>query len=55
MKTALEKYWSGKIKQEQLLETCHAVQANDWTLQAEAGIDRIGVDGTLYDQVNATA
>lgn len=51
MKTALESYWAGKIKQEQLLDTCHAVQANDWSLQAAAGISRIGVDGTLYDQV----
>lgn len=51
MKFALEKYWAGKLSQAELLEVSHATQANDWQLQADASISRVGVDGSLYDQV----
>jgi hypothetical protein len=51
MKFALEKYWSGKLSQAELLDVAHGTQANDWQLQADAGISRVGVDGSLYDQV----
>jgi 5-methyltetrahydropteroyltriglutamate--homocysteine methyltransferase len=51
MKTALEKYWSGKISQAELIDVSHTAQAIDWQLQADAGITRVGIDGTLYDQL----
>lgn len=51
MKSALEKYWAGKLSQDDLVATSHAVQAADWKLQAEAGVERVGIDGTLYDQI----
>ncbi|KAF6264914.1 hypothetical protein COO60DRAFT_1621541 [Scenedesmus sp. NREL 46B-D3] len=51
IKTALEAYWSGKLPQPELLSISADVQAADWKLQASAGITRIGIDGTLYDQV----
>jgi hypothetical protein len=51
IKTALEAYWSGKLTQPELLSIAADVQAADWELQAAAGITRIGIDGTLYDQV----
>jgi 5-methyltetrahydropteroyltriglutamate--homocysteine methyltransferase len=47
----LEAYWSGKLTQSELLSISADVQAADWELQAAAGITRIGIDGTLYDQV----
>jgi 5-methyltetrahydropteroyltriglutamate--homocysteine methyltransferase len=51
MKTALEKYWAGKLPQGDLIDVSHTTQAQDWQLQAAAGITRVGIDGTLYDQV----
>lgn len=51
MKVALERYWSGKITADQLMETSYDVQAEAWQLQASAGVTRVGIDGTLYDQV----
>lgn len=51
MKQALEKYWAGKIPQTQLIEVSHTTQSVDWRLQADAGITRVGIDGSLYDQV----
>lgn len=51
MKTALEKYWSGKITQAELIDVSHTTQAIGWQLQADAGISRVGIDGTLYDQL----
>lgn len=51
IKAALEAYWSGKLSQPELLSISAEVQAADWQLQASAGITRIGIDGTLYDQV----
>lgn len=51
MKTALEKYWKGGITEQELLDTAAQVQADAWRRQQAAGIDRIALDGTLYDQV----
>lgn len=48
---ALEKYWAGKLPQTELIHVSETTQAQDWQLQADAGITRVGVDGTLYDQV----
>ncbi|KAF8070897.1 5-methyltetrahydropteroyltriglutamate--homocysteine methyltransferase [Scenedesmus sp. PABB004] len=51
MKAALEAHWAGKLTAPQLLDVAHAVQAADWRAQAGGGVTRVGVDGTLYDQV----
>lgn len=51
MKKALEAHWSRGITSAELLEAASAVEAAAWRAQAEAGIDLIGLDGTLYDQV----
>jgi Cobalamin-independent synthase, N-terminal domain len=46
-------FWKKRISQEELLSTAAKVQADAWKTQADAGIDLIGLDGTLYDQVSA--
>lgn len=51
IKKALEAHWSGKITAAELLAAAADVEAAAWRAQAEAGIDLIGLDGTLYDQV----
>ena len=51
MKVALEKYWAGKLRESELLEVSESVQQADWQKQAAAGVTRVGIDGTLYDQV----
>jgi Cobalamin-independent synthase, N-terminal domain len=45
-------FWKKRISQEELLSTAAKVQADAWKAQADAGIDLIGLDGTLYDQVS---
>nr|BAU71146.1 METE; cobalamin-independent methionine synthase [Parachlorella kessleri] len=54
MKKALELYWANpaaKGAKETLLATAAEVEAQAWRCQAEAGVDLVGLDGTLYDQV----
>jgi 5-methyltetrahydropteroyltriglutamate--homocysteine methyltransferase len=51
LKSALEKYWGGGISESELLNVSNDVQAEAWAVQASAGLQRIGLDGTLYDQV----
>lgn len=51
MKKALEEYWSGGIDGATLLATAAAVDDGAWRAQAAAGIDLVGLDSTLYDQV----
>ena len=51
MKKALEAYWGGASSQGALLAAAHAVEADAWRCQQAAGIDRVGLDSTLYDQV----
>ena len=51
MKKALEAHWSGAITAAELLRVAADVEAAAWRAQTEAGIDLIGLDGTLYDQV----
>ena len=46
-------FWKKRISQEELLSTAAKVQADAWKVPADAGIDLIGLDGTLYDQVSA--
>lgn len=51
MKKALEDYWAGKSSEADLIATSHAVEAEAWATQAQAGIDLIALDGTYYDQI----
>lgn len=52
LKKANEAFWSGKIGREELLETGLKIRRENWTLQAEAGIDFIpSNDFSFYDQV----
>ncbi|MEO8892049.1 MAG: 5-methyltetrahydropteroyltriglutamate--homocysteine S-methyltransferase, partial [Coleofasciculaceae cyanobacterium] len=52
VKKALEAFWSGKLNAETLLQAVHEVEATNWKMQIEAGIERIGIgDTTLYDHV----
>lgn len=51
MKKALEAYWSGAIDGAALLASAGEVEAGAWRAQADVGIDRVGLDGTLYDQL----
>lgn len=47
----MRSFWKKRISQEELLSTAAKVQADAWKAQSAAGIDLIGLDGTLYDQV----
>jgi 5-methyltetrahydropteroyltriglutamate--homocysteine methyltransferase len=52
LKVALESYWSGNSKAEDLLKTAAALRARHWVLQQKAGIDHIpSNDFSLYDQM----
>jgi 5-methyltetrahydropteroyltriglutamate--homocysteine methyltransferase len=52
LKFALEKYWKKDIKSSELLSVAREVEESAWTLQVDAGIDRVTVgDFYLYDGV----
>jgi len=51
LKKALESYWKGNSSLEDLLKVSSECEDAAWKLQKQTGIDRIGLDGTLYDQV----
>jgi 5-methyltetrahydropteroyltriglutamate--homocysteine methyltransferase len=52
LKKACERYWSGKISQEELQQAARVIRAENWQLQKEAGIDLIPVnDFSFYDHV----
>lgn len=51
MKRALESYWSGGITGEEMLVLANQVQVDSWKEQANAGVDLIALDGTMYDHV----
>ena len=54
LKFALEKYWKGSIKADDLLTVAHDIEEQGWMLQKKAGIDRITVgDFYLYDGILA--
>jgi 5-methyltetrahydropteroyltriglutamate--homocysteine methyltransferase len=56
LKFALEKHWNGDLDEEGLLRIAKSVEQQGWSLQKEAGIDKITVgDHHLYDFVLATA
>ncbi|EEB07207.2 homocysteine methyltransferase [Schizosaccharomyces japonicus yFS275] len=52
LKKATEAYWSGKIKQEELLATAKAIRAEHWKLQKAQGVDIVASnDFSFYDHV----
>ena len=52
LKKASEKYWSGKIPLQELLDTGKRLRLENWKLQQNAGIDLIpSNDFSYYDQV----
>ncbi|GGG93631.1 5-methyltetrahydropteroyltriglutamate--homocysteine S-methyltransferase [Silvibacterium dinghuense] len=52
LKAALEKFWTGAIDAEQLLQTAGSLRHEHWRVQRKAGIDVIPTnDFSLYDQV----
>lgn len=52
VKKALEAFWRGKLDAKTLLQTLHEVEASNWKMQQDAGINYVGVgDQTLYDHV----
>jgi 5-methyltetrahydropteroyltriglutamate--homocysteine methyltransferase len=52
LKKALENFWNKKISQEELIETGKNIRAQNWKLQAEAGINHIPCnDFSFYDHV----
>ncbi|CAL8468951.1 g8492 [Coccomyxa elongata] len=51
VKKALETYWKKATSLEELLAVNNEAQRLAWTLQADAGVALVGLDGTLYDQV----
>jgi len=56
LKFALEKYWSGKISEQELIETAKKLRAENWLLQHNSGITRIpSNDFSFYDHVLDTA
>lgn len=56
LKHALERYWKGKITQEDLLTIAQQLRADIRRRQRDAGLDRITIhDFSLYDQVLDTA
>ena len=52
LKKACEKYWSGKLNYEELLNTGAKIRKENWLLQKNLGIDLIpSNDFSFYDQV----
>jgi 5-methyltetrahydropteroyltriglutamate--homocysteine methyltransferase len=52
LKKACEAYWSGKISQEELVQTAQSIRQKNWQTQQAAGIQLIPVnDFSFYDQV----
>lgn len=56
LKKAAEAYWRGEISQEELLAIGEKIRANNWKIQADAGLDFVTVgDFSWYDQVLDTS
>ena len=52
LKRSLENFWSGKISQDDLLQSAAQIRRQNWQLQQTAGIDFIpSNDFSLYDHV----
>ena len=56
LKFALERYWAGKISEQQLLEDASGLRAANWARQKSLGVTIIpSNDFSLYDQVLDTS
>lgn len=54
LKFALEKFWKGLISEKELFTVAHSVESTAWTMQQEAGVNRVTVgDHYLYDSILA--
>ena len=52
LKKACEKYWAGKLSEEELLQVAKDIRLSNWELQKQYGIDLIPVnDFSFYDQI----
>lgn len=52
LKKAVESFWSGKMNEDGLHQTCRDLRQQNWQLQRDCGIDQIpSNDFSLYDQV----
>ena len=52
IKKACEKYWSGKITQDELLQTGKQQRQYNWKVQKDAGLDLVAVnDFSFYDHI----
>ncbi|MBR8828388.1 MAG: 5-methyltetrahydropteroyltriglutamate--homocysteine S-methyltransferase [Gomphosphaeria aponina SAG 52.96 = DSM 107014] len=52
VKKALESFWRDELTADKLLQIVREVEETSWKIQAETGIEQIGIgDATLYDQV----
>lgn len=51
MKKGLEDFWANKTSVDDLLTISRSVEELAWSTQAEAGVDLVALDGTLYDHV----
>ncbi len=56
LKFAIESYWAGEINQTELLEQGKIIRAENWAIQADAGVDLVPVgDFAWYDHVLSTS
>ncbi|OHU86737.1 MULTISPECIES: 5-methyltetrahydropteroyltriglutamate--homocysteine S-methyltransferase [Pseudoalteromonas] len=56
LKFAIEAYWAGKITQDELIEKGREIRAQNWKLQAQAGVELLPVgDFAWYDHVLNTS
>ncbi|CAM9473892.1 unnamed protein product [Discosporangium mesarthrocarpum] len=54
LKFSLERFWRGTITEDQLLSVARGIEEKSWTLQTDAGLDKITVgDYVLYDTMVA--
>ncbi|MDL1914298.1 MAG: 5-methyltetrahydropteroyltriglutamate--homocysteine S-methyltransferase [Bergeyella sp.] len=52
LKKASERYWSGKISRDELIEVGKKIRLENWTLQKNAGMDFVATnDFSFYDHV----
>ncbi|TMS65069.1 hypothetical protein, partial [Pseudoalteromonas sp. S1941] len=52
LKFAVERYWSGDLTQDDLIAEGKRIRAENWALQADAGVDLLPVgDFAWYDHV----
>lgn len=51
MKKALESFWAGKSSEAELVAVARETERAAWQAQKDAGLDLVGLDSTLYDQI----